>query len=302
MEVTLHLLTERLSFVSAEADMPTPPSPLQNMLLTALKLQNFESFPIEVKSVSEGGRRLHVPGNRVIVHNPGRAGWLTMTGKALRLLDLPLAPGAQGRMSADPPDRMSVFFQNPAESQLTLAVQEALTLTLNNVVVQDTQGKPLLTGTSSRLELVPFTTNLVLTQKAGVAWELTLDVAQQMKSGTGGELPLPLFPRLKMQQVNMQRVEQNKSVSAVQRLWIESIIPEQEPMRSPVSVQLRAQDTFMLHSMVLTAQGLECTLVGTTSTVQVGKEKPWHNKIPSWLDYLMKHSLVEIWKLLKGSS
>src|SRR4029453_6354008 len=71
MEVTLHVRTERLTFVLADTDEPR--SLIQNMSLTSLKVRDFEAFSLEVQRLSEGGRVLVTPGSRVGFQNPARA-------------------------------------------------------------------------------------------------------------------------------------------------------------------------------------------------------------------------------------
>jgi hypothetical protein len=59
---------------------------------------------------------------------------------------------------------------NSPRSQLEIAVQGTLTLTMNDVELQDAQHNILLSGGSHRLDVLPTVGTLVLTQDARVRW------------------------------------------------------------------------------------------------------------------------------------
>jgi hypothetical protein len=290
MEVTLHVRTERLTFVLADTDEQR--SLIQNMPLTELKVRDFDAFSLEVQRLSEDGHSLVTPGSRVVLKNPARAGSLLLTGKALRLLRLPLASGLQGVLYTDHLHRVSIYLQNFSRSQLEIAVQSPLTLILNDVEVQDSQHKTLLSGGSHRLDVLPTVGTLVLTQDAQVPWDLILDFSQQLPTGTGWQLPLALAPRLKISHVDFTREMDRKLVSAIQRLWIEPLIPADKP-RKQVYLQVREHEVFTLQSIALTEDGLDCTLAGYTTMVKVGADAPRQNVVPSWLGYLVNHQVVQ---------
>jgi hypothetical protein len=290
MEVTLHVWTERLTFALADTDEPR--SIIQNMPLTSLKVRDFDTFSLVVQRLEEGRRSLVTPGSRVVLKNPAREGSLLLTGKALRLLQLPLAPGLQGSLYTDHLHRVFMSLQNSPGSQLEIAVQGTLTLTLNNVEVQDAQHKTLLSGGSHRLDVVPMVGTLILTQDAQVPWDLIMDFSQQITAGTGWQLPLALAPRLKISHVDFTREMDKKLVSAIKRLWVEPLIPE-DKSRQQVYLQLREHEQFTLRSITLTEDGLDCTLSGYTTMVKVGADTPQENVVPSWLGYLVNHQVVQ---------
>jgi hypothetical protein len=128
----------------------------------------------------------------VVLKNTASEGSLLLKGKALRLLQLPLAPGLQGSLDEDHLHRVSLSLQNSPRSQLEIAVQGTLTLVLNDIGVQDSQHKTLLSGESHRLAVLPTVGTLVLTQDARMPWDLILDFSQQITAGTGWQLPLAL--------------------------------------------------------------------------------------------------------------
>lgn len=184
---------------------------------------------------------------------------------------------------------------------MKLRCKAPLTLILNDVEVQDSQHKTLLSGGSHRLDGLPTVGTLVLTQDARVPWDLILDFSQQITAGTGWQLPLALAPRLKISHVDFTREMDKKLVSIIQRLWIEPLIPEDKP-RQQVYLQVREHEVFTLQSIALTEEGLDCTLAGYTTMVKVGADAPRQNMVPSWLGYLVNHQVVQGLMKLIGKS
>jgi hypothetical protein len=171
-------------------------------------------------------------------------------------------------------------------------VQDPLSLTLNDVEVQDAQHKTLLSGGLHRLDVRPTVGTVILTQDALVPWDLILDFSQQLPAGPVWQLPLALEPSLRISQVDFRRERDGKLVSAIQQLWIEPLIPA-DPPRKQVYLQVPEHEVFTLQSLALTEDGLDCTLAGYTTMVKVGADAPRQNVVPSWLGYLVNHQVVK---------
>jgi hypothetical protein len=94
MEVTLHLLTERVAFIIAGAN--TSVSLLEGQPLTSLTLRGVTRLPLPVQEVRYGGRA-HTPidGRMVLQSRSQDAGLssITFADEGLRLIRLTLASG-----------------------------------------------------------------------------------------------------------------------------------------------------------------------------------------------------------------
>jgi len=296
MEVTLHLLTERLSFVLSGTTTPVPF--LEGQPLTSLTLRGVARLPLQVQELRQGGRAFAPAGGRIVLQSRSKDASLTsltFAGEGLRLIRLALAPGTQVGLSTDGEPRLLVDMQHSPLHHLELGMTGGFTLTVKEMSVRDAQDKelPLLSQPVQTLQVTPARRNLIFDQEEQLPSGLNLDFSRQIEPGPNWKLPLAFVPRLKLSSPDVTREDRNTRVSAVQELWIEPLLVPKEKPEPKVFLQVREDEVFTLQSVQLTARGLECELNGYTTTIMIGREKPLTNKVPSWFEYIVKHVIFQ---------
>ena len=296
MEVTLHLLTERLSFIMAGTDKPVPL--FEGQPLTSLTLRGVARLPLQVQELRQGGRALAPADGRIVLQSRSKDAGLssiTFAGEGLRLIRLALVPGTPVGLSTDREHHLLIDMQHSSVHHLELGMAGSVMLTMQEMAVRDAQDKelPLLSASVRTLQITPARRNLLFEQPEQLPSELILDVARPLESGADWQLLLALVPRLKLSAPDVTREDRGRRVSAMQKLWIEPLLVSQDTPKQNVFLQVRDQDVFTLQSVTLTAKGLECELTGYTTTIMVGKATPLTNVVPSWLEYIGKHVIFQ---------
>ena len=296
MEVTLHLLTERLSFVLSGTTTPVPF--FEGQPLTSLTLRGIARLPLPVQELRQGGRVLVPSGGRIILQSRSKDAALTsltFAGEGLRLIRLALAPETQVGLSTDVEHHLLIDMQHSPRHHLELGMAGGVTLTVREMSVRDAQDKelPLLSQPVQTLQVTPVRRNLIFDREEQLPSGLTLDFSRPVEPGSDWKLSLAFVPRLKLSSPDVTREDRNTRVSAVQELWIEPLLVPKEKPEQKVFLQVREDEVFTLQSVQLSARGLECELSGYTTTILVGKEKPLTNKVPSWFEYIVKHVIFQ---------
>jgi hypothetical protein len=284
IEVTLHLLTGRMSFFLPGTDDALPL--IESLPLTSLSLSGLSSLSLEVQDLREEGQLLVSSESRIILKALSRESQLTFKGEEkLRLMRLMLASRAQVILYTDQERHVLMRVWNPQVSQVELAVLGRFTLTVQDLVLLDEQGKniPFISFRPIHtLEVTPSIRNLVFEQEEEAPFELVLDFAQQIGQRQSWDIPLSFDPRLKVSHLDFTREESHKRVSEIHQLRIEPLMSEDMP-EEKVYLKVRERDVFTLQSVSLSEKGLECELIGNTDTLMVGKDGPNKNRVPSLL-------------------
>lgn len=284
IEVTLHLLTGRISFFLPGTDDSLPL--IESLPVTSLNMSGFSSLPLEVQDLREEGEPLVPSGSRIILKALSRDSRLTFQGEdKLRLMRLTLASRAKVILYTDQERHVLMRVWNPQVSQVELAVLGRFTLTVQDLVLLNEQGKniPFLSFQPVHtLEVTPSIRNLVFEQEEEAPFELVMDFSQQIGQRQTWDIPLSFDPRLKVSHLDFTREERNKSVSEIHQLRIEPLMSEDKPEKK-VYLKVRERDVFTLQSVSLSEKGLECELTGNTDTLMVGKDGPNKNRVPSLL-------------------
>ena len=288
IEVTLHLLTGRISFFLPGTDDTLPL--IESLPLTSLNMSGFSSLPLEVQDLREQGEPLVSSGSRIVLKALSRESQLTFKGEEkLRLMRLTLASRANVILYTDQERHVLMRVWNPQISQLELAVLGRFTLTVQDLVLLDEQGKniPFVSFQPVHtLEVTPAMRNLVLEQEEEVPFELVMDFSQQIGQRQTWDIPLSFDPRLKVSHLDFTREERNKRLSEIHQLRIEPVMSEDKPEKK-VYLKVRESEVFTLQSVSLSEKGLECELTGNTDTLMVGKDGPNKNRVPSLLFSLL---------------
>jgi hypothetical protein len=103
---------------------------------------------------------------------------------------------------------------------------------------------------------------------------------------------LPFTPRLKISRLDFTRKERGKVLTTIHELWIDPLVPEQAPKKG-VYLEVKDEEVFTLQRVHLSEKGLTSELTAMTDTLWVGKEKPFPNKVPSLLVYLVEHKVFK---------
>jgi hypothetical protein len=283
IEVTLHLLTGRMSFsLPGTADTL---SLIESLPLTSLTLSGFSSLSLEVHDLREKGEPLISSKSRISLKALSRESQLTFQGEEmLRLMHLTLASRANVVLYTDQEHHLLMQVRNPQVSQVGLAVLGRFTLTVQDLVLQDEQGKniPFVSlKPAHTLEVTPSIRSLIFEQQEA-PFGLVMDFSWEIGQRQTWDIPLSFGPRLKVSHLDFTREERGKRVSEIHQLRLEPLMSEDKPEKK-VYLKVRESEVFTLQSVSLSEKGLECELSGHTDTLMVGKDGPNKNRVPSLL-------------------
>jgi hypothetical protein len=294
MEVTLHLLTGRISFSFPGTEDPV--TVIESLPLTSLNLCGFSSLSLDVRDMREGETSLVPHGSRVTLKARSRESRFNFLGEKMRLKQVTLASGATVSIYTDQEDQVLMNVWGSQVSEVVLDVPERkFRLTVKDVVLLDGEGKEIPFRSYQPIHTLDVTSsfhNLIFEQQEQSSFALVMNFSRQIEQGQTWNITLPFIPRLKVSQLDFTRKVGNKKVSEIHRLWIEPIM-RQDKSEQEVFLEIRESDVFTLQSLSLSEQGLECRLTGNTDTLRTGKDAPRKERIPSLLFSLLHGETFE---------
>jgi len=109
-------------------------------------------------------------------------------------------------------------------------------------------------------------------------------------------------PRLKISNLDFTRKEGNRKVTEIRKLWIDPIVPEKSS-EYDVFLKIDPKDTFTVQYLGLSDQFLRCSLTGSSDSIEIGKDTPHKNLMPTLLSSLLYsqilNKLIETFKGVK---
>jgi hypothetical protein len=288
MDVTLHPTTERVSFAlggAGDVDL------IQGLAITSLGVLGLPKVAFEVEDLKEGERALLPGGGRVMLEAASRESSLTMKADGLRLICLTLAAGTRVTLYADQEGQAVVEIPKAKGSRIEVGMLGEPSISVKDFALRSANGQEVPFRTADpvhRLGVKLPTRNLIFEPEGEASFTLVLKPAEQPGPSESVGLPVGVMPRLKVTSLDFTRRDGERVVSAIRRLWVDPLVPENKPLET-VFLVIPADKVFTLQSMRLSGGSLTCELTGRTNTLRIGKDEARENLVPSLLQYLTNH-------------
>jgi hypothetical protein len=305
VDVTLHATTERVAFSLEGAGAIEV---IRSLPVASLRLRGLPAIRLAAAEVRQAGKTL-VRGSGdqpVILQAQLREAALTLRGTdGLRLQALTLAGGTRVTLVADRAGQLIVEAGEARGARIVVGVLGELSLEATDLILVGPGGQVVpfaAPGPSHVLEATPLSRTLIFEPEAEGPFALVLDVSDAMARSARtetGSLPLPVAPRLKVASLDFTRTERGRELPALRRLWVEPLGDEKNPLGA-VYLDVPAAAIFTLQKVGLTEDALACELTGRPPLLQVGKDLPGEDLVPSLLQYLAGHVVFRTFCRLVG--
>jgi hypothetical protein len=307
-DVSLHVTAERISF-----NLPGKKDDTVNLLaglpVGSARLSGMFNFPMDVRSLQAEGRELLPSGGRIVFLKAlSQDSYVSVEGEGLRVVTFRVPGQARISIHTDKRRQLLMDLRDSPDSQLEFAVPAAVFLAKVKHVelVDGTSGRIILTSDEipQTLRVTTLIRNVVFENLPGKDFSFSLAHSVHFDQEKNWDVSTSMAP-LKVSRLGFVREEMGNDqlMSAIRTIHVSPLMPKDETMKD-VYLNVPEKEVFTLRSLMVSEKDfLICDLSGHTDHLLIKRDGPARNIVPSLLEYLVNHVVVQevnkIWGIVR---